>query len=431
MKPRLSPAWRFQTLVLCLALLTSCAREAVRPRNLLLLTVDTLRADHLACYGYGRPTSPNLDQLAAQAVLFERAYSVASWTLPSVVSLLTSLYPSAHDCQGDRSALSDAHTTLAEHLAKHGYHTGAVTSHVYLSSQYGLEQGFADFDEEFVHANRKQSHAAVSSPAISDRALAWLEQRARDEAPWFLWLHYFDPHSEYQEHPPAAPRMGPGNQGLYDAEIAFTDAHIGRVLERLEQLGLGEETLVIFSADHGEEFGDHGGAGHRATLYEEVLRVPLLIAHPTLRPSRIAQPVSCIDLFPTICELLDLPAPSTIQGQSLAPLLRGEALEPRALLAEMRNRNQLDWDALIVGNYKLIYDVTGERKLLYDLALDPKEKRDLAAEQPEMVAQLWSQLQAQIAAARTIGAALGEAQPVELTPEDESRLEQLGYGGEH
>ena len=408
------------------------AGPAEAPRNLLLLTIDTLRADHLSVYGYHRATSPHIDRLAGEGVVFERAYSVASWTLPSIASLMTSLYPSAHACQSDRSALGTPHATLAEHLALFGFRTAAVTSHLYLSSKYGLEQGFAQFDEELVQQNRRSSHAAVTSPAITEKGLAFLEERARLGAGerWFLWLHFFDPHSEYKEHPGTIEPFGSGPMDRYDGEISFTDRHVGRVLARLDELGLAQDTLVVLIADHGEEFMDHGGGGHRATLYDEVLRVPLILRAATLRPARVLAPVSCVDLLPTLCELLDVAAPGGVQGRSLAALLRGDVLAPRALLAEMRNRTKRDWDGLVEGQFKLLHDVTNDRRQLFDLVADPRELDDIAADHPELVDSMWARMQAMIAASAEHASRQGEMPTVELMPEDQRALDQLGYGGE-
>jgi arylsulfatase A-like enzyme len=400
---------------------------------LLLITIDTLRADHLSAYGYPRTTSPQIDRLASEGVLFERAHSVASWTLPSIASILTSLYPSAHGCQGDRSALASEYATLAEHLAAAGFRTGAVTSHVYLAAKYGLGQGFEHYDDSLVEKTRSKSHATISSPAITEKALAWLDERSRDEKDerWFLWLHYFDPHSQYLPHPETIEPFGPSMVDHYDGEIAFTDLYLGRVLDHLRELGLANDTLVVLLADHGEEFKDHGGGGHRATLYEEVLRVPLIVRAPGIAPRRVAEPVGNIDVLPTICELLDLAPPAHIQGASLGALMRGAPDEPRVRLAEMRNNNKKDWDGLVDAQYKLLYDVTADRKLLFDLAADPAEQTDVAASHPEIVDAMWTRMQALIAQSRARAPQAAQGNAVELTPEDEAALDQLGYGGEH
>ncbi len=415
-------------------LLGACGRGGQAggpPRNLLIVTIDTLRADHLSAYGYSRRTSPGIDRLAAEGALFENAHSVASWTLPSIVSMFTSLYPSAHACQGDRSALGESYTTLAEHLAGAGFVTAAVTSHVYLSKRRGLHQGFEHFDEELVQTTRKRSHEAITSPAITEKGLAWLEERAGGHERWFLWLHYFDPHSLYLEHGGSVPDFGSANVDRYDGEIAFTDQHVGKVLERLDELDLADETIVVLLADHGEEFQDHGGVGHRTTLYEEVLRIPLIVRAPGFAPRRVTELVGSVDVLPTICELLDLAPPASMQGRSLVPLLCGESRDTSPLLAEMRNSNRKDWDALIEGRHKLLYDVTRERKLLFDLATDPRETTDVAADHPDLVDSMWTRMQDLITESRERSAEYGGAAPIDLSAEEEETLEQLGYGGDH
>lgn len=371
-----------------LALLTACGQESDgHPSNLLLITIDTLRADHVGAYGYDRATTPRIDQLAAAGTVFERAYATSSWTLPSVTSMLTSLHPSTHACALDDARLAGGVVTLAECLQGAGFSTAAVTSHVYMARSYGLDQGFGLYDDDLILANRGDSHLAVSSPAISEKGMAWLTERSEDER-WFLWLHYFDPHSNYQAHPGFLEIDGvPGPKQRYDSEIAWTDHHIGRVLDRLQSLGLAEDTVVIVVADHGEEFGDHGGTMHRKHLYEEVIRVPLIVSVPGAAPGRITTPVSVVDIMPTACELLGVAAPDGLQGRSLASSLGGQEPESRPILAEL-GRGTLAMTCVVDGFWKLIRQPNTGLSELYDLESDPGEQLDVDEESEERTTSL-------------------------------------------
>ena len=285
----------------------SCTESNAEPKrpNILLITVDTLRADHLQPYGYDRPTSPKLAQLAQSAMVFEDAQSSAPWTLPSLASLMTGLPSAAHGCRSFYSSLAPSYGTLAEQLLAGGYDTAAVVSHVFLGRPYGLHQGFVHFDDELV-LEMTRSDEVISSVAVSDKGLAFLDAKAAagEQEPWFLWLHYFDPHSVYQAHPDQVGTFGSKRPvDLYDGEIAFTDQHIGRVLSGLEGLGFDDDTVVVFTADHGEEFRDHGGVDHGHTLYQEQLHLPLIIRVPGEEPGRHPGMVRSIDLPATILDL--------------------------------------------------------------------------------------------------------------------------------
>ena len=319
----------------------SCGAGADRVGpNVLLIVVDTLRRDHLGCYGYERDVSPHIDRLAADSVRYENAYSQAPWTTPSIGALLSSQYPSTLGIRNERSVLSQDLVLLPELLQEYGWSTGAVVSHGFCSSKWGFDQGFDFFDETNV-----LGHAGVSSAGVTRAALRFIDAHAGD--PFFLWLHYFDPHNEYLSHPghgyqrerpyrgPVNPRnnfyklrrildrLGPPDwdelRRLYDSEIAFTDHHIGRVLERLRSLELYEDSLVILTADHGEEFGDHGRLGHAHSLYQELVHVPLLVKYPGSEPLVAEDPVALVDLYPTLLEFLGLPLPEGLVGRSLFP----------------------------------------------------------------------------------------------------------------
>jgi len=419
---------------------TLACSEPAGPPNLLLIAVDTLRADHLGAYGYARPTSPSLDRFMNGAVVFEDAQATSSWTLTSFASLFTGLLPSAHGCTTYGSALDASFRTLAEILGEAGFDTAAVVSHVFLGPKHGLPQGFAHFESTVARYDAAESNQAVSSPVVTDRALDWLATRRRDDAPFFLFVHYFDPHAPYRKHAGITERFGNDERSRYDGEIAFTDAHVGRLLDGLANVPGSEHTVVVFTSDHGEEFGEHGGARHGSSLYQEVMRVPLAIAAPGIPPRRVPDPVSGVDVLPTLLDLLGLPAPrEPIAGRSLVPALLGDPLSGAPVLGELRLKPLFPADALLLGRWKLVEGVTTPRlgrnidptpeieTQLFDRVADPGERRDLGAEHPEEVARLRETLHAEIESARALGRRYRQAAPVEHTDAEREHLRALGY----
>ncbi len=408
---------------------------APRP-NILLITIDTLRADHLGIYGYELPTSPAIDAFARRGTVFDRAQSSSAWTLPSLASLMTSTYTSTHGCWNFRSRLDDGFTTLAELLAVEGYATGGVASHTFLASSYGLAQGFGHYDEELAPTKGAQAHNAITSSRVTDKGLAWIDHRARlarragdaDAAPWFLWVHYFDPHYIYHEHAGVTERFGSeGDRVRYDGEIAHTDAQVGRLLAGLRERGLDDETVVVLTADHGEEFGDHGSKHHGRTLYREVLRVPLILAGPGIAAGRATEPVSVVDVLPTLLDLLDVPPPPLIKGRSMRRALEGESLAPRALLAELRLFDGYHADALIHGRWKAVVDADSGVARLFDLEADPGETRDLAADEPEQLANMLQGIEVLRESAAQDGRRFDVDEGLVLDDDELDTLRQLGY----
>lgn len=414
---------RTARLLLAALLAAGCGAPGERRPDVLLVTVDTLRADRLGVYGYDRGTSPELDRFAAGAVVFEAAQAQTSWTLGSLASLITARWVSDLGIRDFRSRLAADETTLAEVLAAAGYRTGAVGTHVVFQEKYGLVQGIPEPDEELVRASFEESHRAVTSERVSDAALAWIAARSRDAAPWFLWLHYFDPHIPYLRHPGFTERFGDGGSERYDGEVAFTDFHLGRVLRAA---AAGDRPLVAaVTSDHGEEFLDHGGREHGHTLYQELVRAPLLVSAPGFAPARVPERVRLVDLAPTLCELAGLPGALRGRGRSLVPLMRGEGeAGERPCLAELALREPTAADALVLGRWKVVVPRSGGAPELYDLERDPRELRDLAPTSPERVAELAALLEAQRGAPRTAPS------PLELDEEELRVLSDLGYLGD-
>lgn len=458
MKPaHRSPSALGNALHAVLAVLLSgcgCAPAHEAPRNLLLISVDTLRPDQLGAYGATHGCSPHIDALAAGAVVFENAISHSSWTLPAFASLLTSTYPSTHRVDRPTAGLDASHQTLAEVLSEAGFSTAAVTSHVYVGPRYGMDQGIAQFDDSLV-AGSKQAELRISSPEVSARGIRWLEQAAAGEQRWFLWLHYFDPHYPYIRHGEPGEPAGE-SEADYRADIAFTDQWIGAVLGELERLGADADTLVVLVSDHGEEFRERKKLRHGYTLFREVLQVPLIARVPGIAPARVVGAVSGVDVMPTVLELLGLPIPDAAVGRSLVPAMLGESLAEQPILSELRLHAEYPSDSLQLGPWKLVVDHSGratlgfakvpggpptddsnvphapggesiERALLYRIDIDPEEKHDVAAEHPDVVERMRATLDALQARARA--AAGSETRAIEHTPAELDLLKQLGYIG--
>jgi arylsulfatase A-like enzyme len=411
--------------------------------SIVLVVIDTLRADGLTVYGNAQTTSPHLDALAGRGVRFTRAYSHAPWTTPSVASLLASRYPSALGIDDERSRVPEDTELLQEVLARHGYATAAVVSHSFCSERWGFAQGFDLFDESNV-----RGHDAVVGEAVTDRALELLDRL--EDRPFFLFLHYFDPHVAYIEHPgftfrdgTGAPYDGPIRSGmkfktvsglrldaadhaemrrLYDSEVAFTDHHIGRLLERLDR-----ETVIVVTADHGEEFDDHGRLGHAKTLYDELIRVPLILACPQSGASVpgcdarrvVDRPVGLLDVAPTLLRIAGVPAPEGFEGRSL---LDEPAGAPRPVFSETSRHSVLR--SVVLGRHKLILDAGTGKGMLFDLIDDPGERTDLASRETGKAQELMRLLEGWTVANRPGAGGTGE---IALTPAERERLAALGY----
>jgi arylsulfatase A-like enzyme len=439
-----------------LVALASSGCAPAPPRNLLLIVVDTLRADHLGCYGHARDTSPAIDALAAEGVRFERAYSPSSWTKPAVASLLTGLYPNAHGVTDVRHPLPDGVRTLAELLAARGWDTAAVVSNVQLTHRdgNGMGRGFRTYAE--LHA---VGYDYVSTPGVTQQAVAMLRRMAAAEAPFFLLAHYFDPHANYRRHgigyaPARAGRLD-GTQpietlqnellaslapaevdflrDLYDEEIRFTDAGIGRLLGALRELGRWDDTLVVVTGDHGEEFLERGWLGHVRSLYDELVRVPLIVRDPGAAgaPRVVSTPVSLVSLTPTLLERLGIDAPLDFDAPSLAPVLR-DGTEPSAgphfaevsyvPLALPFSVKRTFKRAVVAGRFKLIEDVESGRRELYDLDADPGERADRLLADEAVAGELGALL------ARFAERGHGEPAALRELGEDEAELlRELGY----
>ena len=446
----------------------SCVRETLhgaRP-DIILVSIDSLRPDHLGSYGYARDTSPTLDALAAAGARFTTATSSTSWTLPAHAALFTGLHDATHGLSSDGLRLADEHVTLAEALRDAGWRTAGFFGGPYLHPAFGLAQGFDfyqscmtrladDVPEGELRAQAlggATAHADVTGPRLLEEVERWLA--TLDEAPFFLFLHLWDVHYDYIPPPGYAERFDPDYTGrltgvgmfhdpavragmdprdlahlvaLYDGEIRYTDEVLGRVLDGLDRRGRLANALVVVTADHGEEFFEHGGKAHRRSLFEEVVRVPLVVRWPgRIEAGRVIEaPVRLVDVMPTLLALAGASLPVAVQGRDLGPLLRGEELPPEPALLDLRfHRRHLR--ALRTAERKLVSDVRG-RSLLFDLVRDPREAHPLRAR--DAVAQARRELDRTLEAARGFrdGLASRGALRIPLDPAMRERLEALGY----
>lgn len=336
--------------------------------NIVLVVVDTVRADHLGTYGYTRQTDAAMQAFSAKSTRFTHAYSHAPWTKPSVATMLTSKLPRDHGVRAWEDTLPPDVLTLAEVLKLADYRTEAYVSHHALSPEdTQLDRGFDVFDISAYEGT--DPHKATSAHKVSDLGIAALD-RWEPGVPSFLMLHYFDPHNYYQKHDEFP--FGGQRIDKYDAEIAYTDLHLGRFLKHLEDSGHLEDTIVVITADHGEAFGEHGIRLHTTDLHDELIRVPLLIRVPGLAPSTEAHTVGHMALTPTLLSLVGLPIPTSFEGQPMG-VVRGSLGLKADRQIFSATTHEADKRSVVSGDHKVIRDFEHDTWLFYDLGADPKE----------------------------------------------------------
>lgn len=362
--------------------------EATRP-NILFITIDTLRADHLGYEGYARPTSPHIDQLAARGVVFGQARATGPQTRFSVPSMLTSKYfTEIRRTAGSWPRIHRDEVLVAELFDEAGYHTAAWHSVTYFAPLYGMNQGFDLYDDSPLRERHPWQRSATSD-LVTDRVLEHVDSQAfaerPDDEPYFFWAYYGDPHSSYLFHD-GFERFGPTTKDAYDAEIVFTDHHIGRLLEGLASRGLLDNTVVVLTSDHGEGLDaaeDHGHRFHGPVLYDEAMRVPLIVTGPGLAPRRVETPVSLIDLAPTLLDVAGLEAHEAHRGVTLVPWLEGGDGEHPPVFFEKHKEDALPQKGMVKWPYKVILVLPYNRLKVYDLEQDPGERDDLSKKLPE------------------------------------------------
>lgn len=426
--------------LLTVLLLAGCGagREREQP-NVLVVLVDTLRADRLPFYGYGEDTAPFLTSWARRSVVFERAWAASSWTAPATASVFTGVYPHQHGVvvgmqvgnhmrklasEYELSRLPVELETLPEFLRSVGYRTFGVADNPNIGTELGFEQGF----DRFV------CYPALDSEQVTATVREWSAE-IRAAEPWFVYLHFMDPHFPYEQHAPFY--RAPDSEdpivlasAAYDSEIRFLDQEIEKVFTAL---GVGEDTLLVFLADHGEEFGDHGRLGHDPQLYSELTHIPLFVHLPGIPPRRESEHVSQVDLLPTLRDLQQAPRAEQDAGSSLRALLeRGEPLGERTLFSMRLGRGSILRSA-IRGDHKYIVTDFDQRldkpqiRELYDLAQDPHERTNLAERDTELGAELDAHLRTFEAGTTRWGSG---AEAALLGPELLRRIQELGYTGD-
>ncbi|HEV8629226.1 MAG TPA: sulfatase-like hydrolase/transferase [Thermoanaerobaculia bacterium] len=423
-RPTRRPGWSFgATLALAAGLAAACRapQPPVAPAagwNLLLVTLDTLRADHLGCYGRQGAETPALDRLAAGGLRFEQAQSAVPLTLPSHATILSGLLPPRHGLRDNgRGALPGDVETLATRLAGAGYRTGAFVGAFVLDHRYGLARGFATYDDDIPRGGGALEAERAGTQVI-DRALAWLGT-GDGRQPFFAWVHLYDAHAPYA---PPEPFKSRHSGDPYGGEVAAVDAQVARLLAELARRGLGGRTVVVVAGDHGEALGEHGELTHGLLLYQGTLRVPLLLSAPgVLAPRVVRQPVGLADLAPTVAALLGQPLPPPRDGRDLAaPLVAGREPPAADLYAETRYPATFGWSPLFALRRGRLKYVEAPRAELYDLAADPAEARDLRADRRRDAVTLKQALAALAAQQRDAAAAPEDA-------ESRARLQALGY----
>jgi len=342
--------------------------------NLLLITIDTLRADRLSCYNPNFLKTPHIDALAARGTIFKRAFAHTSTTLPSHANILlgtTPLYHGVHD--NFNFIIREEMVTLAEYLSEQGFATGAFVGAYPLDSRFGLAQGFMTYDDEYrrLHEDNFYSPERRAEEVIN-RAVDWI---GRQTSPWFAWIHCYDPHIPYDPPEPFKSRFA---KTPYNGEVAYVDQEMGRLFKYLESRNLVENTAIVFTGDHGESLGDHGEKTHAFFAYNSTLWIPLIISAPYLKPRSNTQTISHIDIFPTVCEILKLKKPAFLQGKSLLPAMKGKKLKARPVYFESLysyyNRGWAPLVGFIRGDEKFIDSPIYE---FYDLKADFNEKVNL------------------------------------------------------
>jgi arylsulfatase A-like enzyme len=459
------------------------------PPNILIYTIDTLRADHASLYGYSRDTTPFLKKLGAAGIVFDDCQAQATWTKSSIASLMTSLYSFTHGITSDADTIPSGSATLAEQLRNARYTTASVVSTPFVGKATGLERGF-DYLLEYPVVLRQvnaQADHSTDSAALNRVVFPWLE-RHRSE-PFFLYAHATDPHAPYDPpapfdsafansrenaifkteyerfhshheygggavlNPAMCSKAGINSQAFirqavdrYDGEILHNDRSFESLIDKLKQLGVLENTLVIVLSDHGEEFWDHGWTAHGHSVYNELTHCTLLMWNPSLLglPRRVKDPVQLIDVMPTVLDILGLKPPSVIEGQSVLPLIRSQQFKRRGLVMSSRfaavkpeglvPENSTDSFAIIDGRWKFIYrknaaKVNIKKVELYDRVNDPAEQHDVAAQHPREVEDKVAELSQWIDAQNKIRSLVGEKGTSPLDAQTVERLRSLGYLG--
>ncbi len=444
------------------------APAAAGPKpNVIMVVVDTLRADRLGSYGNRRGLTPFLDELAARGSVFTHAYASSSWTCPSVASLFTSRYPTQHRVTGFSSPLVAEERTLAEALDDGGYRNAGFTANFRLTPELGYAQGFGFWGAYVPDVSKGEVAAKIRGGRLRQEAESYINgsRVLAVNEPYFLYFQLMETHAPYRPPAPFRDRFAPpgeidddaamtkllmpviGLKGLssrqlarmmqlYDGEVASADEELRQLFASLDALGLLRDAVVVITADHGEEFGEHGQLLHGITLYEPAIRVPLLIVGPQVAADRVvSEPVSLLDVAPTVLELAGLPGEGTFDGRSLVSLLRGEETQlpaPHGIVSELERvapkgiEMRMHQRALSDGQHKALVTPWGGLEV-YDLGADPGERDPLAGAAATQVAGALAPLSAEYTAIASRPAAAPAPESVVLDDATKEKLRALGY----
>ncbi len=426
------------------------AEDSGQP-NLLFITFDTTRADRLGCYGFEAIRTPSIDRLAREGVTFENIYAQAPQTLPNHASIFTGLYTITHNVLSNGQKLEEPAITLAEMLSGSGYRTGAVVSAAPLLRVFNLTQGFDYYEDSFALEDgvgyfkafmRLFSRSKINLPSerrgdhTASLATEWLTKVSGSRRPFHLWVHFFDPHEPYYFRTdfssPDETTESPGkneygeDEAAYLKEIEFADYHLGRILDHLDELGLTDQTLTVFTADHGESLGEHEYRGHRQSVHENVVRVPLILRMPGTLPAgdRLVTRGMSIDILPTVLSLLEIPyLENSFQGADLLKLAEDEPRKLYSLAVKLFSKTPIR-RTMIFQDYKFIEFDDPERNALYNIREDPGELQNLIDSSPAEAGKiLW---QEEIDSWWETHADL-QFTDFKMSPEQLKRLKSLGY----
>jgi len=465
--------------------------SAAEKPNVVLIVIESLRKDHVGCYGYSRNTTPSIDAFAKKAVRFTNAVSTSSWTIPSHMSIFTGLYPGVHRVRNLPDALDTKVPTLAEILKNAGFYTTGIVSNPTLNSMCGYGRGFNLYDDcsvfdtlertyvphELLEQNRirpgdsqrfffngmsyKYMVSSPTSAILNQIVFRWLKAHHREQ--FFLFLHYFDPHYDYCRAPlPYNTMFDPNYRGsadgrnmmktaslperdlehvkaLYDGDIRYTDKHIGLLLREMGRYGLTDKTLFIILADHGEEFYDHGGFTHGFTLYGEVTHIPYIIKFPGQTESQVVSSLASeVDILPTVCDYLNIKPPEVVQGRSLLPLVYGKKKEVHTyVFSELDSVMTPHLKAVETREYRLIKDLGRNRTELFSMKNDPLELKNLyhkgmlfsVGEKGRVARGMRKELERFMKLNIKLSAAIGDVSSKKVTLDEKTRerLKSLGY----
>lgn len=431
LRPPARRAWRLWALLLGIGIVLLAGwfwRRSERPVNLLLITLDTTRADRIGCYGYEAAGTPRLDDLAARGVLFRRAYTPAPMTAPSHTSLFTGLLPPEHGVYTNGIvALEPDVPVLAEQLQQRGYQTAAFVASVVLQARSGLNRGFDVYNDDLSSAKLEgdELHRSRDGAHVVAAATRWLTGRPRGAKPFFCWVHFFDPHDPYLPHEAEFGRQFVNRP--YDGEIAYVDQQVGRLQDTLQKLQLQDDTVIVVVGDHGESLGEHEELNHGFLLHDSTLRVPLIIVDPRVGAAgrEVADPVSLIDLYSTLLEFGQVKPPPETADRSLVGVVRGHPVTVRPCYSQtLEPLVEAGWSPLIgltTARWRYVRTTQPE---LYDLSADPGELQNLATQEPDRVSELDGEL-AEIE--RTFRRRTGSK--LTLSDREQRALESLGYTG--